>query len=197
MPGATGAGDFWSAVAERLPRDWGVRALSWPGAGTVPSAPAINGYRDLIELAADTVPDGSDVVAQSMGGVVAIGLALARPGKIRRLVLVATSGGLDAGPLGGSDWRAEYRAEFPHAADWVTDDHIDHTALLATIDLPVCLIWGDADPISPVAVGKALQAAFPRSVLHVITGGTHALARERPDEVAALVAQHLSDSAPT
>jgi pimeloyl-ACP methyl ester carboxylesterase len=192
FPGATGAGDFWSPVAQRLPREWRTELLDWPGAGAVPAVSGIDGYQDLVELAAATVSDGSDVVAQSMGGMVAIGLALARPRKIRRLVLVATSGGLDVAGLGGSEWRAEYRAEFPQAAAWVTGDQVDHSSRLASIEIPVCLIWGGADPISPVVVGEALQLLLPSSELHVIAGGTHALARERPDEVAALIERHLT-----
>jgi pimeloyl-ACP methyl ester carboxylesterase len=196
FPGAVGAGAFWSPVVERLPRGWNTALLDWPGAGDVAAAPEVTGYRDLIELAAHAVSDGSDVVAQSMGGVVAIGLALAHPEKIRRLVLVATSGGLDVSGLGASDWRGEYRAEFPQAAAWVIRDHVDHTAKLGAVEPPVCLIWGDADPISPVTVGLELDARLPRSSLHVIGGGTHSLAREHPDQVAGLIEAHLSGSAP-
>jgi pimeloyl-ACP methyl ester carboxylesterase len=195
FPGAGGAGEFWSPVAGLLPQEWPTELLDWPGAGAVPAVTGIGGYADLVELAADVVADGSDVVAQSMGGAVAIGLALLRPRKIRRLVLVATSGGLDVSGLGGGDWRGEYRAEFPEAAAWVTDEAVDHTPQLASIEVPVCLIWGDADPISPVAVGEALEQRLPRSQLHVIAGGTHALAREQPDQVAALIRGHL-DAAP-
>ena len=194
FPGASGAGEFWSPVAERLPRAWRTELVDWPGAGAVPAAPETGGYADLVGLAAEFVADGSDVVAQSMGGVVAIGLALARPRKIRRLVLVATSGGLDVSGLGGSDWRGEYRAEFPEAAAWVTGDQLDYSAQLAFLEIPVCLIWGGADPISPVAVGEALAQLLPSSELHVIAGGTHALAREQPDQVAALIRRHLDDA---
>ncbi|HEX3616910.1 MAG TPA: alpha/beta hydrolase [Solirubrobacteraceae bacterium] len=195
FPGATGAGDFWSPVADRLPPHWQTELISWPGAGAVPALPGVDGYADLVALAAELVPDGSDVVAQSMGGVVAIGLALARPRKIRRLVLVATSGGVDVSGLGGSQWRDEYRAEFPRAGAWVTGDAPDHSAQLSSLELPVCLIWGDADPISPVAVGDALLRLLPSSELHVIAGGTHALASEQPDRVAALVQRHLDGAA--
>jgi pimeloyl-ACP methyl ester carboxylesterase len=69
--------------------------LSWPGAGAQPHDPAVRGYRDLIAHAAARIADRSDLIAQSMGGVVAIGLALTQPQKVRRLVLVVTSGGLD------------------------------------------------------------------------------------------------------
>jgi hypothetical protein len=59
-----------------MPENWNTRLLNWPGAGVQAHDPAIAGYRDLVALAAAVVENGSDVVAQSMGGVVAIGLAL-------------------------------------------------------------------------------------------------------------------------
>jgi pimeloyl-ACP methyl ester carboxylesterase len=192
FPGASGAGGFWAPVADRMPAGWPTRLLSWPGAGAEPHDPAITGYDALVDMAASAVADGSDVVAQSMGGVVAIGLALAYPQKVRRLVLVATSGGIDVRRFGAENWRADYRSDFPSAASWVTEQHVDHTRELPGIEIPACLVWGEEDPISPPAVGRALQAALPHSSLHIIAGGTHMLARERPDEIAALVVGHLS-----
>ncbi|MEA2145582.1 MAG: hypothetical protein QOG59_1169, partial [Solirubrobacteraceae bacterium] len=154
--------------------------------------PSVVGYDDLVIRAAEAVAEGSDVVAQSMGGAVAVGLALAHPRKIRRLVLVATSGGLDVNAFGAEDWRKEYASEFPDAAPWVTEHHVDHSQELGKISVPTCLIWGDADPISPVAVGRTVDATLPHSILHVVAGGTHMMAGERPDEIAALIVGHLS-----
>jgi pimeloyl-ACP methyl ester carboxylesterase len=191
FPGASGAGAFWAPVAARMPPDWGTRWLDWPGAGQQPHDASLAGYNDLVALAADRVADGSDVVAQSIGGAVAIGLALAHPRKVRRLVLVATSGGLDVTALGVEDWREPYAVEFPHAAPWVRAEHLDYTRELGSLRVPTCLIWGDADPISPLAVGRRLESLLPDSTLHVLGGGTHVVAEERPDEVAGLVIQHL------
>ena len=192
FPGASGAADFWAPVASRMPHTWSTRLLSWPGAGAEPHDPAIIGYDDLVDRAAAAVSDGSDVVAQSMGGAVAVGLALTRPGKIRRLALVATSGGLKVEQFGAADWRAEYESEFIEAAPWVTQQRVDHTPDLPTIGIPTCLIWGDNDSISPLAVGRALNDLLPRSVLHAITGGTHTMARERPAKIAPLIVAHLT-----
>lgn len=192
FPGASGARDFWAPVADRLPSAWDARLLSWPGAGLESHDPMVRGYHDLIDYAAARVPDGSDVIAQSMGGVVAIGVALTQPHKIRRLVLVATSGGLNVDVHGAENWREEYVQEFPGAAAWVTDQRVNHTQQLHRITLPTSLIWGDADSISPPTVGRALHRALPSSVLHVVAGGTHTLARERPDEVSALIIEQLS-----
>jgi pimeloyl-ACP methyl ester carboxylesterase len=146
FPGASGSSEFWRPVAERFSSRRTVQLLSWPGAGAEPHDRAIDGYDDLITYAAAAIPDRSDVVAQSMGGVVAVGLALSQPQKIRRLVLVATSGGLDVAGNGAGDWRAEYRQEFPQAAAWVTGHHADFTDQLHRITIPTCLIWGDCDP---------------------------------------------------
>lgn len=81
FPGASGASAFWVPVADRMPDGWQTRLLSWSGAGTEPHDPEIKGYDDLLDRAATAVRDGSDVVAQSMGAVVAIGLALSHPGR--------------------------------------------------------------------------------------------------------------------
>lgn len=191
FPGASGAGQFWGPVADCLPGDWGTQLLSWPGAGSEQHDPEVAGYDDLVARAAATVERGSDVVAQSMGGVVAVGLALTHPEKVRRLVLVATSGGVDVGAFGADDWRDEYALEFPNAASWVTEQRIDRSAELSAISVPTCLIWGDSDSISPVAIGSVLAAALPNSVLHVVAGGTHMVARERPEEMAALIIDDL------
>ncbi len=191
LPGTVGAAAFWRPVADRLPVGWRQTLLSWPGAGDEPPDARVRGFADLIEFAAGELAGHTDVVAQSMGGVVAIGLALRHPASIRRLVLVATSGGLDMNRLGVTDWRSEYRARFPRAAPWVWDERPDYGAAIATVTAPALLIWGDADPISPVAVGRRLADLLPDSALHVIPG-THDLACENPDAVAGLIAAHLA-----
>lgn len=45
--------------------------------------------------------------------------------------------------------------------------------------------------ISPVSVGQRLNELLPESRLHVLVGGTHSLAQDRPDDVAALIVDHL------
>jgi pimeloyl-ACP methyl ester carboxylesterase len=193
FPGSLGSEEFWQPVARRLPASWTSTLWSWPGAGDQPSHPNVSSYCDLIELAAADTEHGSDIVAQSMGGAVAIGLALAHPEKVRRLVLVATSGGVSLDQHATEDWRAEYRATFPNADPWVSGERPDFTADIAQIMAPTLLIWGDQDPISPVSVGESLHKLLPNSHLRVLTGGTHWLAHDRPDDIAGLVIDHLGE----
>jgi pimeloyl-ACP methyl ester carboxylesterase len=191
LPGASGDRDFWAPVANQLPSGWRTTLLSWPGAGDQPHDRHVRGFDDLIALVAGKLDERSDLVAQSMGGVVAIGIALRHPEKVRRLVLVATSGGIDVAALGAADWRTPYQAEYPRAAPWICDDRVDYTDALARLHVPTLLLWGDSDPLSPVSVGRRLAELLPAANLHVLTAGAHTLARDRPDEVARLVIDHL------
>jgi poly(3-hydroxyoctanoate) depolymerase len=126
-----------------------------------------------------------------LGGVIAARATLERPRQVRRLVLVATSGGLDIGALGGAEWRQDYRRAYPEAQLWVTARPPDHIDRLEDITAPTVLLWGDHDAISPPAVGRELLKRLPRAVLKVIPGGTHAMVVERAPEIAALVRDHL------
>ncbi len=192
LPGAGADPAFWRTLGERLPAAWDKHYFGWPGLGDQPPDPAVNGIDDLIALVeAELWPGPVDLLAQSMGGVVALGVALRNPRKVRRLVLTTTSGGVDVADLNPFDWRAGYRAEYPNAAAWITEARIDLTARIPTIACPTLLLWGDADPISPVAVGERLATLLPAARLHVVAGGEHDLAAARAGELAPLVAAHL------
>jgi pimeloyl-ACP methyl ester carboxylesterase len=192
LPGALGAAAFWHPVGARLPAEWQKVYLAWPGLGAQRPDPDVRGFDDLVRRVEAELTEPSVLVAQSMGGVVAIRAALRHPDKVQRLVLVATSGGVDVAGLGGADWRAGYRAEHPAAARWITDDRPDHTADLSTVTAPSLLLWGDRDPISPVAVGEHLASLLPNATLRVLAGGTHGLAVELPDDVAAHIGAYLA-----
>jgi pimeloyl-ACP methyl ester carboxylesterase len=192
LPGAGGSPDFWKPVAERLPADWPKEHFGWPGLGDQPHDAAIAGIDDLVHRVAARIDGPVDLVAQSMGGVIATRLALAQPERVRRLVLVVTSGGVDMAGLGAADWRADYRRSFPRAAAWITAPGSSPGLAVERIVAPTLLIWGDADPISPVAVGRHLEQRIAGARLHVVPGGDHDLARTHAVEVAALVARHLT-----
>ncbi len=192
LPGAGGDPAFWKPVADRLGPSIDAVRLAWPGLGHVPPRDDVRGFDDLVRLTLETMDRPVDLVAQSMGGVVAIRAALARPDRVRRLVLAATSGGIDVNALGAADWRPDYRRDFPQAAPWVFAPVADVTDRVPSITAPALLIWGDADPISPVAVGRRLGSLLPHATLVVIRAGDHAFARARADEVAPYVGSFLA-----
>jgi pimeloyl-ACP methyl ester carboxylesterase len=193
LPGASGDGRFWHPVAERLPASWEKTFVDWPGLGRVPSRPDVNGLADLARLVVDRTGVGPvELVAQSMGGVVAMMVVLARPERVRRIVLSATSAGIDIAPFSPEDWRPEYVQEFPGAAPWIRTERPDLTARLPSVAAPTLLLWSEADPISPVGVGRHLAALLPRAELVVLPVRDHMFARDRADLVAPHVLRHLA-----
>jgi pimeloyl-ACP methyl ester carboxylesterase len=191
LPGAAGGAEFWRPVADRLPDRWHKKLLGWPGAGEEPHDPQVRSFDDLIARAAAELDDQYDIVAQSMGGVVAIGVALRHPEKVRRLVLVATSGGIDLAGLGAADWRSEYRREYPDAMAWISQEQPDYGTKIMQISASTLLVSGESDPLIPASIGERLAELLPTSALHVVAGAGHSLARDRPDELARLVIAHL------
>lgn len=192
LPGARGSATFWQPVADRLPKGWAKNCFGWPGLGNEPHDPAVNSIKDLVRLVEKEMNGPTDLVAQSMGCVVAARIALARPEFVRRLVLVAASGGVDMGRFGASDWRPNYAKRFPSAAKWIVDQRAATQLPIEKITRPTLLIWGDCDPISPVAVGRHFQERIAGATLHVVEGGDHLLASTEADQVAGLICRHLS-----
>jgi pimeloyl-ACP methyl ester carboxylesterase len=60
--------------------------------------------------------------------------------------------------------------------------HADTRELLATIRVPVLLVWGDADVRSPMTVAHQIRDAMPRARLAVIPGAGHISNLEEPAE---------------
>ena len=84
------------------------------------------------------------------------------------------------------------RARFPRAAPWITGDTAAAELPVDGIVAPALLIWGDSDPISPVAVGRHLEHRMPNAKLHIVPGGDHDLAIAHAAAVAALIQSHLA-----
>ena len=93
---------------------------------------------------------------------------------------------------GASEWRTDYRKSCPNAAAWILEPSVAAPLPVERIAAPTLLLWGDADPISPLAVGRHLEQRLPDARLHVVKGGSHDLARTHADEVAPLIERHLA-----
>lgn len=192
LPGGGGAAEFWQTAGALLAKQYRKSYLSWPGLGAQAHAPEVAGFADLLRLLEQEMSDPCVLIAQSMGCVPAMQLALKYPEKISHLVLVATSGGIDVARFDAHDWRPAYRENFPQGADWITTPAPDLSTQLPQIACPTLLLWGDADPISPLAVGEYLASRIPLAELQVIAGGQHNLAQSHAAQVASLIAQHLT-----
>lgn len=191
LPGASGNTQFWQPVAQALQTPIARQHMGWPGFGATPADPRIACLEHLAALALERIDRPTALVAQSMGGVVAVHMALERPQSISHLVLSVTSGGLDLSALGAEDWRAGFDSEHPELPRWFLDDRTDLSARLHELRMPVLLLWGGADPLSPVRVGERLAELIPDARLVVFPDAGHDLGHSHAQPVARLIDEHL------
>ena len=96
LHGLGGAASNWSELAPLLARRSRLLVPDLPGHGgssPLPSAPTLNPFADVVATVAEhegMLP--AAVVGHSLGGLVALRLALRRPGSVEALVLAAAAG---------------------------------------------------------------------------------------------------------
>ncbi|HEX3769661.1 MAG TPA: alpha/beta hydrolase [Polyangiaceae bacterium] len=196
LPGGGGRSSYWRPVADRLWRHGAPMVFGYPGFGDVPAEPSLPRLDDYFRALLATLPDRFHLVAQSMGNVLALRMAFEHPERVASLTSCAPSGGIDVLSLGAAQWRPLLGAEQPATVPrWFYDDASDFTMNLGSIVAPTLVLTGDADPLSPPAVGAFLRDRIPASTLHVLRGGTHTVAYDEPDRVAALIGTFLGSLA--
>ncbi|CAN7601217.1 alpha/beta fold hydrolase [Rhizobacter sp. LjRoot28] len=193
LPGASGNTAFWKPVAAQL-NIAGTRTahVGWPGFGPTPFDPDVSSLPELAAAVSGRIVEPTALVAQSMGAVVAILAAMRRRHLVTHLVLAALSGGVDMKRHGARDWR-------PHRSSLDPTDPLhlfaaydeDLTPLLSSMTMPVLLLWGGCDEISPVPVGEWLTEVLPRAALHVVPDGNHTFCNSHPERVAPRIRNHL------
>ena len=192
LPGASGSQHFWQPLKAALTEYPDQQVIAYPSFDGVAPNLAIQNLHDLQEFVEKQIEDDSILIAQSMGGVLAVGLVLKHPQKVKGLVLLATSGGLNLKTFHCADWRTEYRELFKTAPDWFEQDQTEFSRVqLESLDIPILLIWGDHDPLSTVQLGQYLAGIFKNAKLHIIQGGDHFFANSHANQVAMLIQDYL------
>jgi poly(3-hydroxyoctanoate) depolymerase len=191
FPGAGGRVEFLRPIGERLAHRRQTRICEYPGLGGATPDPRLTSLADLQQHLLASLPERFDLVTMSMGGVLGLRIALEQPERVRKLVLMATSGGVDVAALGGVDWRDNFRRVQPSVPSWFVEDRTDITRQLGRIQHSTLLIYGDADLIAPPEVGRLLQRHLPRARLEVIPEATHDLEIDYPDLIASFIEAHL------
>lgn len=153
------------------------------------------------------------LMGNALGGWVALRYAVAHPERVRRLILLnafASSPPLDGLELVPQDRDQALRLvqamspkRAPAPAGFVLDDLVDKIteggsprvlaglrpedalsdAELASLNMPVEILWGDEDDILPLPYGQALAQRLPRARLFVLEGCGHIPQQQCPREV--------------
>jgi pimeloyl-ACP methyl ester carboxylesterase len=212
--GAGGTHLHWPEALRRLPGRR-VIAVDLPGHGASPppGERAILAYaRRLVDLLDDLGIDRAAVGGHSMGGAIAVTLALEAPDRIEGLLLVGTGARLRVVPaivLASADPDrsrevanafsfgagaspellrafAEGMAAVAHGVvhgDFTACDAFDVMERLGAIRAPARIVVGAEDRLTPPKYSIFLRANLPGNGLLVVPGAGHMVTWEAPDAV--------------
>jgi pimeloyl-ACP methyl ester carboxylesterase len=220
--GAGGTHLHWPPQVRRLPGER-VLALDLPGHGQSlpPGGRGSAPLTDVDAMAAAVLAlvdhlrlERAVVVGHSMGGAVALTLALHHPERVAGLGLVGTGARLRVMPellarlaadfAGAVDLiilsvfgpaapeqltrlaRARMLMEDPRVllADWQACNAFDVRERLGGIGVPVLVITGTEDRMTPEKYARFLAERLPQADLRLVAGAGHMVMLERPVEVA-------------
>lgn len=163
------------------------------------------------------------VAGHSMGGAVAQSLALKQPPWLSSIVLIGTGAHLPVSPqiLQGLQtdvevavdlikrfaWRRESSPELVDLTgetmlacdskllhkDFLACDRFDLRAQLGNMDIPVLVICGSDDRMTPASFGRALAAGIPGARLVIIKNAGHYINLEQPQAVADVISTFITD----
>lgn len=223
--GAGSSHQIWLHQVQAL-RQSNVYALDLPGHGQSggEGRGSIGEYGDFVVAFLDALGMDQAVIAgHSMGGAVALDLALRYPVRVAGLVLVCTGGRLRVAPSILEGIRDNFLSAVsligqfaygpnapPEAVrlgqeqlsqtapdvvyhDFAACDGFDVLDRLGEIRCPTLVISATADRLTPLKYGTYLQEHIPGARLVVIEDAGHMVMLERPEQVSQAIGKFLSD----
>jgi pimeloyl-ACP methyl ester carboxylesterase len=222
--GAGGHHLHWPPQLRRLP-ETDLYALDLPGHGQSPGPgrTTIAAYAQVIDAFAAALALPPVVLAgHSMGGAIALQVALTASDKVAGLVLVGTGARLrvnaalltslqtafDATTAQLIEWM--YTPAFPPKQreqtlaqlrtndrqtlhdDFAACDAFDVRSAVASLTLPTLIICGTADMMTPVKLSETLHGAITGSQLHLIEGAGHMVMIEQPAAVTGMIGEFVT-----
>jgi pimeloyl-ACP methyl ester carboxylesterase len=216
LHGAGGSAQTFLHQLRQLDRSMNVMALELPGHGSTPGPgrDTISGYAAWVEENFSSFPIKSFfLLGHSMGGAIALELALCSWSRIKGLILIATGAELrvSAKILEGlakqpeptlaliNQWcfppdtdpllvqqSLELLRQTPIQVtynDFQACNRFDRSENISTITLPTLILGGERDVMTPPAFSEALQKQILNSKLVRVPGAGHLVMLENPREV--------------
>lgn len=230
LPSASGRASEYREVIPILSTFFHVYAVDYPGFGRSDSIPSIEGIEDLSGFILDWLDtvglERCHLVGSSLGGWIALLLALSHPERLRSLILVATSAGrLPGVPIvspSGMNFK-EILQRFYHrpevreklARQKTTpaerEEILRSSRALARlierkkvvpelhdrlheIRIPTLIIGADQDRAIPPVYQERLHSGILGSILSIFSETGHAVAAERPEELADEIIEFISEN---
>lgn len=216
--GSGGDHRVWSLQTARLA---GAVALDLPGHGGGEPVSDVTALARAVGGALEEVEGPRALIGHSLGGAVALELAITRPELVNGLVVIASGGrltvpdatvarvpgdfpaererliaGFFADPTTPMARRARQALDAGGARTLVADyEACRSVALHGRLDavgVPVLLVVGDDDPFTPLRMTEELARELPLSQMVVIPGARHMPMAEFDGTVTTLVAAYLA-----
>ena len=217
--GSGDSADIWRLQSADLSKDYPVYTIDLPGHGERPDTFSDTvAVQEYAEAAYAIIQDElrlerAIIGGHSLGGAVALAMALAHGPELSGLILVGTGARLRVLPAvleatlirpyeAQRELTALAIAEANRAAvlpgirrdqkepapgilhrDLAACDRFDCMARLTEIHLPSLIICGDDDRLTPVKYSQYLHAHLTGSTLHIIPNAGHYVIREQPAAV--------------
>jgi pimeloyl-ACP methyl ester carboxylesterase len=224
--GAGGSARTWYFQGEHFKDLLDVVLVDLPGHGESPGegCATIGGYRDFVVQGLRTRGSAPVVlVGHSMGGAIAMSIALDHPGMVKALVLIGTGARLKVLPeilegitqdMKGTARRIldiafsesvspvlkemAYQEYLKNRADVVFKDftacdHFDVIESLGRITAPTLILCGTLDRLTPVKYSEYLKASIPGAALRLVEGAGHMVMMEKPGETNAIIESFLME----
>jgi pimeloyl-ACP methyl ester carboxylesterase len=224
--GAGGTHLDWPSELRRMPEANGiVPDLPGHGRSGVQLRQSAGAYAaDMIALLDALKLEQVVCIGHSMGGAVALMLALHYPARVLGLVLIGSSAKLSVNPALLEGLATDYPAAVQQlvswqyspvsameqrravqrlgalsptllAADFAACSQFDVRTQIGQIQQPALVVAGDEDRMTPFRFsGEGLRDQLPKATLAKIAGGSHMMMIEQPEVVAAPVQRWLAEA---